>query len=62
MLRFKLDRRLDELAAPNNLRATVFELVNTAEAQGWIPQLFDAALAQVPGNPALRAIAAKRQA
>ena len=61
MLRFELDMKLDEIAAPGNLRTTVFELVSFAEAQGWVPRLFEAALARVPGNSALRVIAAKRQ-
>jgi hypothetical protein len=62
MLRFKLDKKLDEIAASTNLRATVFELLGAAEAGGWIPSLVDAALRHVPGNPALRAVAAKRRA
>jgi WD40 repeat protein len=61
MLLFKLDMRLDEIAAPGNLRDTVFEVARAAEAAGWLSRLLDAALAQVPESPALRAIAAKRR-
>ncbi len=60
MLRFGLDKNLDALTASNNLNATVFELLTTAEAQGWITDLFEAAYRQVPGSPTLRAIAEKR--
>ena len=62
MLRFGLDKSLDEIAAPGNLRDTVFDLVNHAVAQGFVPALFDAALAAVPANPDLLALTAKRQA
>jgi hypothetical protein len=34
MLRFRLDRSLDEIAGPGNLRDTVFEVVTHAEAHG----------------------------
>ncbi len=61
LLRFELDKRLDDIAAGTNLRATVFELLTTAEAEGWVLQLFEAALLQVPGNPELRAIADQRR-
>src|SRR5262249_44612046 len=43
MLRFRLDKRLEEIAAPGNLRATVFALVTAAEAEGFTEALFDAA-------------------
>jgi hypothetical protein len=62
MLRFGLDRNLDEIAGQGPLRDTVFELVQHAEAQGFLPALFDAALAAAPGNPDLRALAAGRRA
>jgi Effector-associated domain 1 len=62
MLRFKLDKKLDEIAAATNLRATVFELLGAAEAKGWVPALVDAALRYVPGNPALQVVAAKHLA
>ena len=62
MLRFGLNENLDAIAAAGNLRATVFEVVSHAEAQGYIPALFDAALATAPGNPELLALAATRRA
>jgi hypothetical protein len=61
MVRFRLEKNLDAIAAPANLRATVFELVEYAEAQGLVPALFEAALAAAPGNAELLAIAAKRR-
>jgi hypothetical protein len=62
MLRFRLDRSLDEIAGPGNLRDTVFEVVTHAEAHGIVPALFDAAQAAAPLNPEILAIAAKRRA
>jgi hypothetical protein len=62
MLRFKLDKRLDDIAAPTNQRATVFELLVAAEEEGWVPALVDAAARHVPGNAALGAVAAKHRA
>ena len=62
MLRIGLDRSLDEIAGPGNLRDTVFEVVTHAEANGIVPALFDAAHAAAPANPEILAIAAKRRA
>jgi hypothetical protein len=62
MLRLGLDQSLDEIAAPGNLRDTVFEVVGHAEAQGTVAALFDAALAAAPANPEILAIAAQRRA
>ena len=62
MLRIGLNENLDAIAAPGNLRATIFEVVSHAEAQGFISALFDAALAAAPGNPDLLAVATKRRA
>jgi len=60
MVRLKLDRNLAEIAT-GNLIDTVFELVTTAEAQGFIPELFAAALSEVPRNGELLAIAERRR-
>ena len=61
MLRFGLDKSLDEIAAPGNLRDTVFDVITTAEAGGFTGALFEAAIAAAPGNPELLAIAARRR-
>jgi Effector-associated domain 5/Effector-associated domain 1 len=61
MLRVELDRALDEIAGAGNLRDTVFALITAAEAQGWVPRLLEGAVAHVPGNDALRAIADKHR-
>jgi hypothetical protein len=60
MVKVGVDRNLDEIAGEGNLRDTVFQLVQAAEAQGFAAELFAAALARAPGNPALQAIAEKR--
>jgi hypothetical protein len=62
MVRFGLNENLDAVAAPGNLRDTLFELVRHAEAHGLVPALYDAALAAAPENSDLRALAAKRRA
>jgi hypothetical protein len=61
MLRFRLNKRLDEITGPGNLRDAAYQLVRAAEALGFMPELFAAALAEVPGNPRLRAIAERRR-
>jgi hypothetical protein len=38
-LRFQLDRRLGQIAAPDNLRNVVFRVLDTAEREGWLPEL-----------------------
>jgi hypothetical protein len=60
MVLFDLDMNLDEIAGAGNLRDAAFQLVRTAEAQGFIPRLFASALAERPGNAALLAIAKRR--
>jgi hypothetical protein len=61
MLATRLDRNLEDLTRPGTLENVAFELVKTASAQGWVPQLFDGAIAQVPRSPDLLAIADKRR-
>ena len=62
MLRFGLDKSLDAIAGSGSLGDTVFQLIQHAIAHGFVPALFDAALAANPANPALLAIAGKRRA
>lgn len=61
MLRFGLDRSLDEIAGPSNLSDTVFELLTAAEANGWIFDLVEIASQRAPGHAALRAVAEKHR-
>jgi len=57
-----LDENLEEIAGPGNLRDAVSEVVNHAEAQGKVADLFDAAQAAAHANPEIVALAAKRRA
>ena len=57
MVRVGLDENLEAIAAPENLRITVFQLLGWAEAQGRLPALISGARRENPGNPALRAFA-----
>src|SRR5580704_10153687 len=54
LVRVGLDENLEAIAAPENLRATVFQLLGWAEAQGRTPALLAAARRENPGNAALR--------
>jgi hypothetical protein len=55
----RLDMNLEAVAAPGNLENTIFALVRDAEAKGYTARLFDAVIADVPGNAALREFAKK---
>ena len=57
MVRFRLERNLNAIAAGGSLLDTAFELVTAAEAEGWVRELVTAARAGNPGNPQLRAVA-----
>src|ERR1043165_3880195 len=57
MVRFGLDERLSDIADEPSLRATVFTLIEWAEAHGKLAQLLSAAVDSNPGNPDLRAVA-----
>lgn len=48
---------LDAIAGAGGLNAVAFEVIRYAEARGHTRRLFDAACAENPGNPALRALA-----
>ncbi|MEO7331018.1 MAG: effector-associated domain EAD1-containing protein [Minicystis sp.] len=61
MLWTRLNLRLEEIAGASNQRTTMFEIISHAESRGIIPQLFEAAVTEVPGNPMLRAFADKRR-
>jgi hypothetical protein len=53
MLRTELDRQLDTLAGPRNFQAVVFELIETADREGWSGLLLRGARHANPGSPAL---------
>jgi len=57
LVRIKLNRQLDALTASRNFRAVVFELVETADPEGWVNKLVSAALEANPGNTALQQFA-----
>jgi hypothetical protein len=57
MLRFALDRRLDEIAGPGNFQQVVFELIEDAERAGYTMELLLAARQFQPGNERLLAFA-----
>ncbi|MBW4590780.1 effector-associated domain EAD1-containing protein [Aetokthonos hydrillicola Thurmond2011] len=57
MLAFELDKNLDAIAGGNSLQDIVFNLIETAEAQGWIEDLVNAARESNPGNHLLKATA-----
>jgi internalin A len=56
LLSHELDKNLDEIAGGNDLRDIVFNLIKTAEAEGWVEELIRAAKEDNPGNSLLNAI------
>jgi CHAT domain-containing protein len=56
LLSLELDRNLDAIAGGNNLQDIVFNLIKTAEAQGWIDELIFGAKEFNSSNPLLIAI------
>lgn len=57
MVRFKLNKNLDELAMGENLEEIVFKLIETADAEGWVYNLVVAARESNPGNSLLIQVA-----
>ncbi|MBD2200740.1 AAA-like domain-containing protein [Calothrix anomala FACHB-343] len=57
MLAFELDKNLDTIVGRSNLTELVYILITTAEAQGWLGNLIDAARKFNPANLRLKAIA-----
>jgi Effector-associated domain 1/CHAT domain len=56
MLSFELDINLRAIAGEGSLQDIVFQLIQTAESQGWIEDLVCKALNSNPGNLKLKAI------
>ncbi|MDF5724368.1 MAG: tetratricopeptide repeat protein [Rhizonema sp. PD37] len=59
MLSFELDKNLNTIASDGNLQNIVFNLIQTAEAEGWVKELVRAARNQNLGNQKLQTIAKK---
>jgi hypothetical protein len=57
MLRFKLEKRLEDYSLGEDYREIVFEVITHAEAEGWTAELVQAARQSVPGNASLQAVA-----
>ncbi|NEO43364.1 MAG: NACHT domain-containing protein [Moorea sp. SIO4A3] len=64
MVSFKLNDNLNTIAGGDNLNEIVFNLIQTAEAEGWVDKLIYAARRANPGSPSLKdkAIAAIAEA
>jgi hypothetical protein len=57
LLFFELGRNLNQITQDSNLQTVVFQLIQTAESQGWLIELVKAARKENPGNSELKAIA-----
>jgi hypothetical protein len=57
MLQHRLGKNLAVIAGPGNLRNVVFELIQAANAGGWIRDLVVGARASNPGNSSLASVA-----
>lgn len=57
MVRFGLDKRLDDISVADNFRQIVFDLLQDAEMSGYTMLLLDAARRSQPGNERLLAFA-----
>ncbi|WP_017741293.1 effector-associated domain EAD1-containing protein [Scytonema hofmannii] len=57
LLYFELDRNLNQITKDSNLEVIVFELIRTAETQGWFEELILAAKNSNSGNLLLQEIA-----
>jgi hypothetical protein len=53
MVRYKLDRNLDAISGAGGLEDTIFDLVDRADAEGWVDRLVAAALEDKAGNSKL---------
>jgi len=57
LLYFELEKNLNEITKDSNLQDIVFNLIQTAETQGWLVDLVRAARKENPGNSQLEVIA-----
>lgn len=53
MLRFGLDKRIQDISLGSDFQSVVFDLIGEAERQGWTLELLDAARRAVPKNSKL---------
>ncbi|MBW4625318.1 MAG: hypothetical protein KME49_07400 [Brasilonema octagenarum HA4186-MV1] len=56
MVRYELDRNLNEIAPDSNLQGIIFKLIQKAEAEGWVEKLIHAARKSNSGNLKLQNI------
>jgi len=56
MLAFELDKKLRAIAGEGSLQEIVFQLIQTAEAEGWVEDLVRGACQSNPGNLRLKII------
>ena len=57
LLYFEFKKNLNQITKDSNLNVIVFELIKTAESEGWLVDLIDAARKENPGNSQLEVIA-----
>ncbi|WP_414621421.1 effector-associated domain EAD1-containing protein [Calothrix sp. CCY 0018] len=57
MVHDELNHNLDAIAGGSNLQEVVFNLIITAEAEGWLQDLVSGAIESNPGNSYLKAVA-----
>jgi hypothetical protein len=57
LLDFELDKKLNQITPESNLQTVVYQLIQRAEAEGWLFDLVSAACKVNPGNSQLNAIA-----
>ncbi|KYC35890.1 hypothetical protein WA1_48630 [Scytonema hofmannii PCC 7110] len=57
LLDFDLDKKLNQITLDSNLQSVVYQLIKTAQAQGWLVDLVRAAYEENPGNSQLATIA-----
>ena len=59
MLFFEMNTRLDQIVGQGNMRDVLLGLLKWASPEGRMEELYRSALADIPGNPALKALEAK---
>ncbi|BAY46705.1 hypothetical protein SAMD00079811_43180 [Scytonema sp. HK-05] len=57
LLYFELDKNLKEITRDSSLQNIVFNIIQTAESQGWLEELIRVSYNENSGNPLLQAIA-----
>ncbi|WP_243146789.1 GUN4 domain-containing protein [Scytonema sp. UIC 10036] len=57
LLDYELDKTLNQITQDSNLKTVVYQLIQRAQAEGWLVELVRAACKENPGNSQLEAIA-----